>query len=129
NDGLGDNADPNDENKGPVPAVQIPEELIQGNSSIFSSLNSMDEDRIVVKTEWLSSEGHSGNTEIFETRFNGSGEQWVELKLTDDQGESRKKRFKFTIQKNPAPLIALGGLFTFILLIGLSYRLRINKNS
>ena len=129
NDGLGDNADPNDNNKGPSPEVQIPVELIQGNSMVFSSLSSYDEDGVIVETEWLSSEGQTGKTQIFETRFNESGKQWVELKLTDDQGEWRKKRFEFIVQKNPAPLIALGGLFAFILLIGISYRFRIKRNS
>ena len=99
-DGVGSNADINDNNKGPFIKLILPSIYTQKQALIFSSVDSYDEDGVIVEAFWKTSEGEEGKGEVFKTVFLQSGPHFIELTLTDDQGESRTQIFTFDVERN-----------------------------
>lgn len=106
-DGVGDNADPNDENAGPVFIVNIPEK-----SSIFSRIfvdgsKIYDPDGGTVKVSW-----NIGGKTLEEPspsfRYFLPGKHIIKLIATDDEGETREQVYIISISLNIWGYLILG---------------------
>lgn len=91
-DGLGDNADPNDANAGPVVVVHTSSETAKkGQKVFFDASPSYDPEGRSLSYKWILPDGSSMNSGQIEYIFHRSGEQTVSLTVTDAAGESRTK--------------------------------------
>lgn len=118
-DGLGDNADPNDENSGPF-AVVYSSTLIAKTGEVveFDGSASVDSDGMIAEYEWDfgdSSEKQEGVS--VEHVYREPGNYQVVLKVTDDKQESREKIVEIVVKKNLLYvyfLIAFGVVLVFV---------------
>lgn len=91
-DGLGDNADPNDNNKGPVVVLyNSASEVKVGESVDFDSSDSEDPDGEIMLYEWDFGDGQRSTTKHVTHSFEEEGDYKVVLTVTDNQDESRQK--------------------------------------
>ena len=118
-DGLGDNADPNDENSGPI-AVLYTTTLISkaGESVEFDGSRSIDSDGSVVDFEWgFGDVSQKENGQRVEHVFEEAGTYQVTLKVTDDKQESRIKTVEMLVKRDLMKvyiLISFGLVVLFI---------------
>jgi hypothetical protein len=102
-DGLGDNADPNDNNKGPVIVLgQFPSRVSWGESIFLDARSSNDPEGGTLSFQW-SILDNKGNEEkgILGSTFTGIcksfGKQHIRLTVTDQEGESRVQDISFSV--------------------------------
>lgn len=122
-DGLGDNADPNDNNKGPVIVLaQFPSFVSWGGSIFIDARSSSDPEGKSLSFYWsiLDAKGNEEKSSTHST-FTGVcksfGHQHIRLTITDQDGESRTQDIYFSIGLS---LIQKTGILAlFILLIGI----------
>ncbi len=118
-DGLGDNADPNDENAGPIAVLYTTTLITKAGKAVeFDATASIDSDGTIVDFEWDfgdSSPKKKGQTisHIYEE----PGNYLVSLKVTDDKEESRIKTVEMIVKRDLMKvyvLISFGLVLLFI---------------
>ena len=117
-DGLGDNADPNDKNQGPVPVFEGDRVVIVNKEVLFDASKSSDVDGEVVVFVW----DFGDDSAIVENAkathiYQKIGEYVVNLKITDDAGESRVKEAIIVVENSLLLENILLWLMIFLLLI------------
>lgn len=118
-DGLGDNADSNDENAGPI-AVIYSNTLIAkvGEKVSFDATASLDSDGTVADYQWDFGDGTKAvGGELAEHAFDVAGIYQVKLTVFDNKNESRTNILEMTIKRNllwAYLIIALGVLIVFM---------------
>lgn len=117
-DGLGNNADTHDENKGPILKMSTAESVVPTHTTVhFTAKDSADPDGKVVKYEWTFGDGEVVEGEVVEHKFRKSGEYSVNLKITDDAGESRSQSLKITVVHKWQVYILVGLALLLLLLM------------
>jgi hypothetical protein len=118
-DGLGDNADPNDANVGPIAVIYSATLIAKTGESIeFDATASIDSDGSIEGYEWdFGDFSPKQNESKVEHVYKEAGNYNVTLKVTDDKQESREKMVQMTIKKNLFYiyfLIAFGVVLVFV---------------
>jgi hypothetical protein len=105
-DGLGDNDDPNDQNKGPIPNIEIiqPKAMV-GETMTFNAVRSSDPDDYIKIYEWDFDDGLKANGPLVDHAFQKPGLYIVTLRVTDSRGEYREAEAQVTVKKSPIPLL------------------------
>ncbi|MFC1734234.1 PKD domain-containing protein [candidate division KSB1 bacterium] len=119
-DGIGDNADPDDDNHGPIPFINISDTKVRvGESLTFNALKSRDPDGEITKYEWDFGDGMVDTGVIIDHMFEKSGVYIISLKVTDDHDESRKQQIQIRVGMNylTVALIISTALLIFLLLL------------
>ncbi len=92
NDGLGDNADPNDKNKGPEIMLLISDTSVQKNDIIsFNAGGSRDPEGGELEFLWQFPGDEVKTEAIFEQKLRKIGKNKIILKVTDIKDESRER--------------------------------------
>ncbi len=95
-DGLGDAADPDDANRGPVIQASFPERATLFFPYWFSSLGTTDPDGTIRSVSWIV-DGNRIEKESFRYFFVIPGPHSVLIEATDDKGETRTLRRDVTV--------------------------------
>gem|GEM_PF-677199 len=91
-DELGDNADPDDHNPGPIIRVQMSaNEVEKGQVVTFDASRSYDPDGKTLAFKWILPEGTFRHESKITYAFQRSGNRKIELEVTDASGEMHKK--------------------------------------
>jgi hypothetical protein len=117
-DGLGDNDDPNDQNKGPIPNIQItnPEGVV-GQAITFNALRSTDPDDPIAKYEWDFGDDSKTTGVLVDHSYSKSGKYSVTLRVTDSRGEYRETQAQVSVKKSWVPLALIGVTALLILMV------------
>lgn len=120
NDGIPKETDINDTNLGPQVNItsdgKAISKIIYPNKTVtFESVTSIDPDGKIVKAQW-SLDGQEQTGENLKISFPSSGSHKLVLKLTDDKGESREKKFTFYVVPPVALWILVIAAFLIIIL-------------
>lgn len=120
-DGVGDNADTNDQNKGPnLIAFVSADNVKKGEIVRFDAASSDDPDGGALTFLWEFPDGETVGIASVERPLKNVGTTKVRLVLTDDQGETREKTFEITVYptNTETALLVLGaGLLASLLFI------------
>jgi hypothetical protein len=116
-DGLGDHDDPNDQNKGPIPNIQItnPEAMV-GQPMTFNALKSTDPDDFIGGYQWDFGDGIKATGVLVDHPYVKSGRYLVTLRVTDSKGEYREVQAQVNVKKNWT-LPALIGVTALLILM------------
>jgi len=117
-DGLGDNDDPNDQNKGPIPNIEITQsEAKVGTPMTFNAVRSSDPDDYIKLYEWDFDDGTKANGVLADHAFQESGTYLVTLRVTDSRGEYREAEAQVTVKKSWILFALIGATSLLLLLI------------
>jgi len=116
-DGIEDTEDIDDHNKGPTIKVNEPNWpfYLTGQDLTFDASSSYDEDGEVKEYKWVQGDTTISVNDTLETSYLESGEQTIELIITDDKGETRTEELYIKIYSKGFLLFL--GLFITVLLI------------
>ena len=100
-DGLGDNDDPNDQNHGPIPFIDMQNTKVLVNKTLtFNALKSRDPDGEITEFEWDFGDGTRETGVIVDHVFKEPGNYLVALRVTDDSGEYREQQIEIKVASN-----------------------------
>lgn len=119
-DGLGDNADENDENKGPVLALDKPNSVQVGEVAIFDASGSHDPDGEISSVIFEFSDGKVLEGNKVQRVFDQAGSYTFDLTIKDNLGEERVWSFSIDVRSNfvwlifPFIFVAIGVAYYFV---------------
>lgn len=115
-DGLGDNADPNDENKGPQIVLYVSNKSTQKGKTIsLSAENSLDPDNGTLSYLWILPDEEITKA-TFDKTMTKIGKMQIKLIITDDEGESREKLIEIMVYPSSLEIyfMSLGGIILIV---------------
>lgn len=117
-DGLGDNDDPNDQNKGPIPNIQITlSDAKVGQPMTFNAVRSTDPDDFIKVHEWDFGDGAKANGVLIDHAFQKPGKYLVTLRVTDSRGEYREAQAQVNVKKGWIFSVLIGATALLALMI------------
>ena len=97
-DGLGDNADPDSQNHGPIPYIEVEKKKTSvGEMIAFNAIKSRDPDGEVVSYEWKLGDDTEKTGVVIDHSYKKRGEYKVILKVTDEKGEHRQQELTMVV--------------------------------
>jgi len=97
-DGLGDNEDPDSQNHGPIPYIEVENRKTSvGKMVAFNAIKSRDPDGEIVSYEWKLGDKTEKTGVVIDYSYKKRGEYKVVLKVTDEKGEYREQELTMIV--------------------------------